>query len=285
LSEHVVFRLHESSRNDRLTAYHLALLCVRLLPHVFHNPDNQHLLESLQQNWEPLYFLHSPSTAVHLAFLLAKPLFLMEMVENGKDVDDALFALIELGCSKLAKETTDLSHYPEMVEALRPTPKEGVSKRSLIHIFQNALDQGRAQEILPYLTEEFHAYRIWAHLLLGQYAEAEKLFETFDTYNEETSPLYPLFGCYLFATQGEAAALTHFSGLLPTQFPRTSTLLGHYLKGNLDLKKGWISHAFPWEKIQLYRYLTLFAHCSQKPEEAKHFTKLLQRENRAIIDL
>lgn len=282
LSEHIVFRLHESSRNDRLAAYHLALLSVRLLPHVFHNLDNQHLLESLQQNWEPLYFLHSPSTTVHLAFLLAKPLFLMEMIENGKEVDDALFALLELGCVKLAKETIDISDYPEITEALRPTPKEAPSKRSLIHIFQNALDEGRAQEILPYLTEEFTPYRIWAHLLLGQYSEAEKLFETLDAYNDETSLLYPLFGCYLFATQGEAAALNHFSGLLPTQFPRTTTLLGHYLKGNLDLKKGWITQAFPWEKMQLYRYLTLFTHCSQKPEEAKHYAKLLRQEKWAI---
>lgn len=280
LVEHIVFRMHESSRDDRLAAYHFALLSVRQLPHIFHNPDNQQLLESLQQNWEPLYFLPSRSTALHLAFLLAKPLVLMEMIESRKDPEDALFALLELGCVNLAKETVDISHFPEIVAALHPVPKEVVSKRSLTHIFLSALDEGRARKILPYLTEEFNFFRIWAHLLLGEYPEAGKILATSASgmHPKETSPLYPLVGCYILATEGNAAALAYFSGLLPTQFPRTTTLLGHYLKGNLNLKSGWITQAFPWEKMQLYRQLILYAHCSKKPEQAVLYTKLLKKE-------
>src|SRR5205085_1333605 len=50
LSEHISFRLHESSSHSRIAAYNFALLALRHLPHAFANPDNEKLLSSLKQN-------------------------------------------------------------------------------------------------------------------------------------------------------------------------------------------------------------------------------------------
>jgi serine/threonine-protein kinase len=288
LVEHVVFRLHESSSHNRLSAYHFALLCLRQLPQIFENPDNQKLLDSLKQNWEPLYFAENNATAVQLAFFLAKPITLMEIIEGGQDIKTAFFALLELGCNKIVKENQRLSDFPEIQTALLSYSKavkhSDISKRALTHIFQTALDHGKAAEILPLLTDEFDDLRIWACLYLGKYSEAGDLLEKYplELRTQETSSLYFLFGCYLWATEGEAIAKAHFSGLLETPYPRTTALLGHFLSGKLDLKKGWIRQAFFWEKQQLYRQLSLFYRCAKNLNKAAFFEKELQKEKRYV---
>jgi len=290
LVDHVVFRLHESSYHNRLSAYHFALLCLRQLPHIFQNPDNQRLLDSLKENWEPLYFVDHNATAVQLAFFLAKPITLMEIIESGQDVPTALFALLELGCNKMIKENPRLPDFPEIQDALLPTFKalkhSTISKRALSHLFQTALDQGKASEVLPFLTEEFDNFHIWAFLLLKKYDEAGAILEKYplEMRTQETSSLYPIFGCYLWATEGEAIAKAHFSGLLETPYPRTTALLGHFLNGKLDLRKGWIKQAFFWEKLQLYRQLILFYRCANNLGKATFFEKELKKMRRYAIN-
>lgn len=286
LVEHIVFRLHESSSHNRLSAYHFALLCIRQLPQIFENPDNQKLIDSLKKNWEPLYFVDKNATAVQLAFILAKSITLVEMIEAGQDVKAAFFALLELGCHKIVKENPRLPEFPDVQAALltpyQAAKHEEISKLSLFHICQTALDAGKASEVLSLLSEEFDELRIWSYLFLGKHKEAGTLLEKYplETRTQETSPLYPLFGCYLWATEGEAIAKAHFSGLLETAYPRTTTLLGHYITGKLDLKNGWIKQAFFWEKIQLYRQLILFYRSTNNLDRAAFFEKELYKEKR-----
>lgn len=279
LIEHIVFRLHESSQYNRLAAYHFALLCLRQLPQIFVNPDNQKLLDSLKHNWEPLPFIEENAADVRLAFWLAKPITLMEIVESNTHRGDALFSLLELGCIEMIKENPQLKEFPEIEEALKNKP---TSKRSLDYLFQKSLDENDVGKIYPYLEDDID--RIWALLLLGKWQEAGEILEKYplELKTQENSPLYFLFGCYLWTTEGEKIGMAHFSGALETPYPRTTALLGHYLTGKINLKSGWINQAFFWEKIQLYRQLILFHTCLNETDKALFFKKSLQKERKKI---
>ncbi len=262
LIEHIVFRMHESSQNRRLSAYHFALLALRQLPEIFDNPDHRTLLESLQKNWEDLPFLKSSDPSIRLAFWLAKPITLMEIVEEGKHVEDAHFCLSMLGCEKLAYEN----------------PK---SEEDLLYLFYKANDKNELEKILPTLGED--ELKIWALLKLKKFEEAGAALEKYplEVKTQETSPLYPLFGCYLYATEGEQIAHAHFSGAVETPYPRTHALLGHFLTGKLGKK--WFSEAFFWEKAQLYRHLALLHTCLGEMEKAAEYEHSLKKEMRRVL--
>lgn len=123
IQEHIAHRLHECSRRHRMATYQFALLTLRHLPEIANSPNALRLFESLQQHWDPLPFLE-PSPAgcpcqetknrylsVTLAFWLAKPYVLVEILEkiladpvlDSTAIGNILFALVELGCWKLAE--------------------------------------------------------------------------------------------------------------------------------------------------------------------------------------
>jgi len=282
LVEHVIFRLHESSSHDRLAAYYFALLTLRHLPQIYAIPDHQKLIDSMRDNWEILPFFNPQAIAVQLAFFLARPITLLEIIETGPDVEDAFYALLELGCYKLIKENPRLVEFPDIQIAVLAHERKGpfhgdYSPRLLMHLFQAALDTGHAKEILPYVQDDVQ--RLGALLFTESWNEAAVLFEKYplEQLSLETSPLFPLFGCYLWATEGEAIARAHFNAVLDMPYPRTSSLLGLFLAGKIDLKNGWIEHALLWEKIQLYRQLMLFYHCAGKLKESQLFLKGLKK--------
>lgn len=116
LKEHIAYRMHESSLNNRQTAYRILLLSIRHIPNLFDNPDTRALIESLQQNWETLSFIEKDLSAlekegkfymqdlvaIELAFWLGKIPILKEMAEEMAQAEDdlllanALFAMAEL---------------------------------------------------------------------------------------------------------------------------------------------------------------------------------------------
>ncbi len=58
LVEHVVLRMHESSRQNRIAAYQFICFVLRFLPDVAAKPSSQKLFDSLNRNWEvPPFFL------------------------------------------------------------------------------------------------------------------------------------------------------------------------------------------------------------------------------------
>ena len=86
LKEHIIYRMHESSLNHRETAYRIILLSIRHIPELLDNPDTRDLIESLQQNWEPLPFIEKApgltQIAIQLAFWLAKVPILIEIAKQ-----------------------------------------------------------------------------------------------------------------------------------------------------------------------------------------------------------
>jgi len=90
----------------------------------------------------------------------------------------------------------------------------------------------------------------------------------------------------LTAVKGEKEGLAHFESTFEARYPPTSALLSHYLKGNIQLKTGWIKNAFLSEKIALYRELSLYYFCLGKKRKAAQFEEMIEKErNEAQIPL
>lgn len=135
LKEHIVYRMHESSLNNREAAYRIILLALRHIPDLLENPDTRALLDSLQKNWEPLHFIEESeemlqNMAIQLAFWLGKTPIIVEIAETllkKEPVDEvllgnAVFALIELDALDQAKKFLNLpySRIAAANEALYP---------------------------------------------------------------------------------------------------------------------------------------------------------------------
>ncbi len=121
LQDQILSRMHELARHQRITTYHFIFLTVRHLPISTTDTHTRKLFASLQKHWERLPFIEENPTkdkslqhlhfAIQLAFWLAKPYSLGEMIEQlGREespsfceLGNALFSLIELGAWNYAK--------------------------------------------------------------------------------------------------------------------------------------------------------------------------------------
>lgn len=282
ITEHLLFRLHESSYYDRTAAFHCALLALRYLPFVFSNPDHARLLSSLSDHLEPLPFLEETehTLPLSLAFWLAKPLTLVEFLE--KDRENALFALLELGEYPLLQGAPEielplLCHQGSLREGLKKLKPQ--PDKIFFHIARTALDRNKGGLLLPLFEKippspAVDPYHIHALLLESRYREAGDLLDSYPLEERvnDRSPFYTLFGCFLFATEGEAIGVAHFASATELAHPPSTALLSYYLRGLLDIKK-----LFFWERIQLYRQLILFYHCTEESNEVNYFLKQLKK--------
>lgn len=130
LEEQILYRMHQSSQRDRVSAYRFILLVVRHLPSALKNSDHQKIFRRLQHHWEILPFiiedphkelftsLKLHNFSIELAFWLAKPLTLLEILneliktenEQSNLIGNALFSLIELGAISLAEKKIEELH-------------------------------------------------------------------------------------------------------------------------------------------------------------------------------
>lgn len=124
LKEQILYRMHESSRYDRRLTYCFILLVVRHLPEATRTVPVKKLIDSLKKHWEKLYFIETTPEieadeqlssfhfAGQLAFWLAKPDCLIELIEQSESLDkdvsvlqgNLYFSLIELGCWETVRE-------------------------------------------------------------------------------------------------------------------------------------------------------------------------------------
>jgi len=229
LKEHIVYRMHESSLNNREAAYRIILLAIRHIPDLLENPDTRSLIDSLEKNWEPLPFIRPctdrlNSIAIQLAFWLAKVPILVEIAhsvqENEVLLNNALVCLQEL----------------EAKDAL--------------------------EKFLPRKAPKKKTLTVWNLLLQKKLSEAKAIFNQFPTaLHQETSLLHFPYGTYLYMTEGQKAAMRHFSQVLETPYPPTTALPSLFLTNRL---KGWMERAFWWEKKELHRQIELFYRCVGK---------------------
>lgn len=280
LEEHIISRLHDSAQKNRLAAFRFALMTLCHLPHIFHSPDEQQLLESLKRHLEPLpFFAPSHHTnidmTIKLAFWLDKPMALIEMLEKGlppPNRTNALCALMQLGHEKLAEPFDPHELGPETIGGI-------------FHLFETSLQNEK--DPLPFLEKlslqnysekdktQILALKIWSHLLASRFDAAQTLFDSLPEALIEAPhhPLFFLYGCFLRHEKGEEAALEHLVKVSENPFPPTTALLSHFLQGLIDFEGKWGKGALRWEKLQLLRELQLYAHCADDKidkEEVEH---------------
>lgn len=306
LIEEVTFRLHESSAQNRTSGYHFALLALRHLPQIFTTPDGMMLLESLKKHLEPLAFIDERSKdedpllhlSIQLAFWLVKPITLFEILENSPTPElskNALFALLNLGCTAWVKEALPAGSALESVIVIDKQPTktlEAVFTRRQLdpqlirYLCEHLIDKQKSALLLPYL-DKLAKVSIYDDIVLTvflfekKWKKAETIFKKYpkSALKQVSSPLFYLYGCYLGATKGKKAAYTHFAAIDDLSYLPTSALLAAFLSKKINFKKGWIERAFFWEKIQLLRQLILFSHCTGARDK-KSWQKQLNRELR-----
>jgi len=315
-NEHVVFRLHESALTDRTAAYTFTFLTIRYLPNIYARETNKILIRNLVANWESIPFIEKPTNACEqndmqfwllqqLAFWLACPKGIYEITLDIPETNTQRFCLLENSLSMLTFFRA--SHYihsilyekyqketaPEffMIKNIftvifDPSPMENkldlllftAKPTTLLPLIQQNLTTDKAKRLLPYLKKnnDYEIEYIWALLLAKEIDEAGTKLENKPS-EDPKSPYYILKGCYLASIYGEDRALAHFALLTEESFPFTKTLLGHFLKKNIDLKSPWIKKAFFWEKIELYRQCALYHTCLNKPGKARKYENMIEQ--------
>lgn len=263
LVEHVVFRLHESSSHHRLAAYHLTLLALRHLPQIFENRDNLQILRQIQKQWYHLPYFPPKALEAALAFLLARPLTLIEMVDANQCAEEAYFGLLELGAYEHVRENSSLTQYPSIQAALAvadrgPIPTHLASSPLTTYLSYLLLEQNRLEH-LPQSSPYLH---IMALLVTQQFTSAKAQFDKLapEQLSQESSPFFTLYGCYLWAVEGERCAKAHFSTIEEMPYPPSFSLLPYYVMGKIDPTGVWLQQALYWEKLSLYRQLLILAY-------------------------
>ena len=121
IEEQIVFRMHESSKQNRLAAYYFIYLVARFIPSWAEATTSVKLFESLQKNWEiPFFMLYAKepcdnelkrlTLCLGVAFWLAKPYVIAETIEDIVSrpivamghLADGIFLLVLLGATELA---------------------------------------------------------------------------------------------------------------------------------------------------------------------------------------
>jgi serine/threonine protein kinase len=136
LQEQILYRMHTSSRYNRLATYRFILLVLRHMQELTPNWNVKKLFISLKKYWEPLPFIIQPENidssveldnmyiSTVLSFWLSKHYILAEILEDlGKQsplnqtaIMNALYSLIEMGALKTAKKCV------EKIESKDPDP-------------------------------------------------------------------------------------------------------------------------------------------------------------------
>jgi serine/threonine protein kinase len=321
IREHITFRLHETASRERIAAYHFALLALRYLPQIFHSLDHARLISSLKRHLEKLpFFLLANADEEHLAcqlaFWLAKPITLVEMIETSRSpsvIANAMYALLVMGRNKWVEENLHFLEDEKEMALVRNAllyfkkgPKvalEHLSKhlsasasnaemRCAYFLFERCLLEGKSEESLPYFhvfpnTVFLDSLQICSSLMQNAAKKIQAPLENYtpEILSDEYSPLFVPMGCYLLQSEGEQIALSHFSGSIDLPHPPTTMLLSYYLRGKISDRKGWIAQAFVWEKIALFRQLLLYYHCAKKTEKEQEFFKHLKQQLKKLAKL
>ena len=306
LKEHIVYRMHESSLSSREAAYRIILLAIRHIPDLLKNPDTRGLLKSLAENWETLWFIEESDavTEILLAFWLAKVPILVEMAkrfaENETAVANIAYALLELEAVSEAAQVIEKRSWSETkqrslrIALLAAQGQIAESGREALQTADELLKAGEARALVLFLraalkaqetaivrkfvselkkrkctlTAHFDALELIALCLERKWKEAGAIIAKLPTsaLKHESSPLHFPYGCWLYASQGAKMGLSHFGLVLDTPYPPTTALPSYFLTGRIDEDKGWIEHAFWWEKKELHRQIELFYKLVDKNE-------------------
>ncbi len=164
LAEQIVLRMHETTRLNRVAAYHFILIASRYLPRLSSKSWFLGIFESLNKHWEePPFFLSKNlegnaerhAFTIKLAFWLARPIMIRECISHlVKEpvipiglIFDALSLLTLMGEDHLHKEALD-----EIKQQLSIREQE---KNSELFSLNEALDSGNFDITQKAISREF----------------------------------------------------------------------------------------------------------------------------------
>ncbi|MBI5345941.1 MAG: protein kinase [Chlamydiae bacterium] len=310
IEERIIYRMHESSLQNREPAYLMILIALRHIDNILENKNTKNLLKNFQDHLEPLYFIEKSDNlkemlAIDLSFRLNKSSFILEMLQDLDEInfENGLFALLELNdfatIKQIKKKKSPLF---EIVLSSQKSLKNSVSSfflichknlnkkevRALIYLLKKALfnkdfvlmnDIFTKVQKLSIPSDDkllIDSFFIWKILLEKKHSMAKRYFDKYQgNLLEEKGPLHFLFGCYLLATKGKIKAKKYFSSILHTHYPWSYALAAHYLTSSEQEK--FISRLFLWEKKQLFEHLALYYFCKKEFKKQKHFESLLRK--------
>ncbi len=234
---------------------------------------------------------------------------LMQSQEKAPFIEDALFGLIELGAIQEVHTLIpslfslfpkhDWSSLSQCVDFHRPDARFSLpsffapgwhqkkeAKRTAFHIIQEMLSRQQpdslsflfsslsSTELPPSERLFFDSLHIWYLLLQKEWEQAKEVFLSYSPtiLNDENAPLHSLYGIWLYCREGKEAATLHFAKVLDTPYPRSTSLLSHFLLKKISLKK-WGKEAFFWEKRLLFRHLALFYHSIGDEANSSYFLR------------
>ncbi len=264
IENHIDYRLHETSKQDRIGAYHFTLLVIRQLPHLLERSDCKKLVETLTKHWEPLYFLNASKNqdslpiyhSIVLAFWLSKPITLIEIYNSlPKNIPDLRllienihFALLVIG-------------YKDEANKIQSSPSDDRFER---YQFEKGIIR---QTTLP-------MQRIWALLYSNKLDLAGELLKKA---NSKDPLFHLLYGIYLLGREGPEICHIHFQQPPKKNPTPTHLLLGQYLQGNISFEGPW--KPFAWERLQLYRQLSLYHKVAGNLENSLKYEQLISSSN------
>lgn len=193
-----------------------------------------------------------------------------EQMKENSDLD-YLFQLLAIA----TKNSSDRTRAIETFFATAKEPYGTAEIRILTYLLDRALEQ-RSEQLVIDTSERCHtdempleqrmtidSRTIWAYLMKSEWQKAGELLHSYplELLNKDSSELHLLYGCWLWANEGEEIALIHFRGTLEVPFPRTWTLLHHYLMDNVGTTERWLENAFLWERRHFFKQLALHYHC------------------------
>jgi len=310
--EHLIYRMHESSRYLRKTTYEFILLVLRFVPSILDNKSALRLFHSLEKHWEPLPFIlplpkradpvvWKLNFAAIIAFWLGKTYILEEIgyealkLKPGSpalnfnilslllasDCTKEIEGLLELSTSATDKELFSRAIAFDSIDTHFDFKNEKRLPKTLrvaLHFLDKLLIEGKNDAVLAALDRIkplndkdqllVDERKIWAYLQKRDFATAKRIFDKIpsEMLAREDSPLFSLYGCFLTVQEGKEIAFIHFSATLEEAYPKSWTLLGHYITNDQEFSE---KRAFAYEKKQLYRQIALYFRCLGDLEEEK----------------
>ena len=159
-----------------------------------------------------------------------------------------------------------------------------VERCLLTYLLKKGVTCKKSKETLPYFAKidkkMFLPLYIRALLFAEKTQEAGKALTPLYKKHclDVSSPYHILYGCYLTQLKGEKEGLSHFQEGAETRFPSTRSLLCYFLKGHIDLKSKWANTAFLFEKISLFKDLSLYYFCAGKKRKSEEFEEMIEKE-------
>ena len=288
IEEQISFRLHETHLQNRLFFAHFLLLALRHLPELFENLETQSLLDNFARQLEPLPFLEIPSTfsstreeqlylAIQIAIHLEAPRILLDLYQDESPFSETiLLALFHLGAltsadiqnlPPLLTLSTDPATIDQSLETFfskAHVPLTSFEEKVLFCLFDKGLTINSAPKLLPFLPQlppenpHLQTLHLWTLLLTQKFTSAQKLLS-----KNPTPLMQTLYSCASDAPPP----------LTESAHPPLHALLPHYLHQKIHLTTGWAESAFPYEKRQLFRHLSLYHLCQGKKRKALSLEK------------